>query len=83
MEEMKQMLTAILDRLDMESAKNEAFRTEMREFQRQTKENFKVMQTQLDYVAGKIGEHDRDLHFLKQKQYELDRDMYELKQKQA
>lgn len=93
MEEIKPMLVAILDRLETESARNEAFRMEMykfqgevsqfkgemlefkdgmtqfkgevSQFQDEARENFQDLQQQLDYIAGKMGEHDRDLHVLK------------------
>ncbi|MFD3273754.1 hypothetical protein ACE3MS_27000 [Paenibacillus dendritiformis] len=121
MEEIKPILVAILDRLETESARNEAFRMEMykfqgemtqfkddimqfkgkmlefkdemsqfkgemlefkdemsqfkgemlefkdemSQFQGEVRENFQDLQLQLDYIAGKLGEHDRDLHVLK------------------
>ncbi|TDL53803.1 hypothetical protein E2R60_12185 [Paenibacillus dendritiformis] len=107
MEEIKPILVAILDRLETESARNEAFRMEMykfqgemtqfkdeimqfkgemlefkdemsqfkdemlefkgemSQFQGEVRENFQDLQLQLDYIAGKLGEHDRDLHVIK------------------
>ena len=41
------------------------FKGEMTQFQGEVRENFQDLQQQLDYIAGKMGEHDRDLHFLK------------------
>ncbi|WP_119796243.1 hypothetical protein [Paenibacillus thiaminolyticus] len=64
------MLVGILDRLETESARNEAFRMEMykfqdemtqfkgevSQFQGEVRENFQDLQQQLDYIAGKMGE---------------------------
>lgn len=68
MDEVKQLLTAILDRVESESAKNDAHRLEMAKFQGEVRERFDDLQRQLDYIAGKLGEHDRDLYVLKRKQ---------------
>ncbi|MGG4396121.1 hypothetical protein ABEX25_17615 [Paenibacillus thiaminolyticus] len=65
MEEIKPMLVAILDRMETESARNEAFRMEMYKFQGEVRDNFQDLQQQLDYIAGKMGERDRDLRVLK------------------
>ncbi|MFD0715298.1 hypothetical protein [Paenibacillus sp. GCM10027626] len=65
MDELKDMITAILHRLEVESAKNEAFRIEMTKFQGEMRSNFKELQSQMDYLAGKLGQHDRDLYILR------------------
>lgn len=74
MEEIKQMLRALLERAEITDAKLDALSTdvnrlsgnvvglteEIREFKTETN-------AQLDFIAGKLGEHDRDLYVLKRR----------------
>jgi len=61
MDETQEMLKAILARIEQESAVNEGFRKEVRE-------SLDEIRDSLKYLAGKIGEHDYDLHVIKRKQ---------------
>ncbi|MCR8843100.1 hypothetical protein NQ117_05360 [Paenibacillus sp. SC116] len=42
---------------------------ELAKFQGEVRGNFEGSQAQLDYIAGKLGEHDRDLYVLKQRKH--------------
>ncbi|MFW5434335.1 hypothetical protein [Paenibacillus apiarius] len=68
MEEVKGLLRAILENQQVTNAKLEAMEIGLAKFEGETKGNFEELQSQLDYIAGKLGEHDRDLYVLKRKQ---------------
>lgn len=68
MDEVKQLLRALIDAQQTTNAKLEAMEMRLVKFEGDTKENFSELQSHLDYIAGKIGEHDMHLSILKRKQ---------------
>lgn len=72
--EIKLMLTAILEQLRIQGAKIEAMQHDGREFRREfntfrseTSERFDKLDEKIDFLAGKLGQHDMDIHLLKLK----------------
>lgn len=70
--DLKPILSAILDRLEIQSARFEAFqreitadlrefKAEMNAFRTETNEKLDNLTHQQDYFAGRLGHHDRDL----------------------
>ncbi|MFL1672180.1 hypothetical protein [Paenibacillus dendritiformis] len=68
MEEIKGLLRAIIENQQITNAKLDAMEIRLAKFEGDTKGSFEELQSQLDYIAGKLGEHDRDLYVLKRKQ---------------
>lgn len=87
MDETQVMLRAIMDRLDVESAKNEAFRKEFVEFKQEMTEFKQEMtefkQDMLSFREENKRDHaemKKDLEFLKIKVFEHDKEIYLLKE---
>ncbi len=65
--ETNQMLRAVLESLAHVHAKLDAMDVRLARFEGETKGTFGELQSQLDYIAQKLGEHDRDLYVLKRR----------------
>ncbi|WP_148277924.1 hypothetical protein [Paenibacillus popilliae] len=68
MEEIKALLIAIIENQQVTNAKLDAMEMRQAKFEGETKGSFEDLQKQFDYIAGKLGEHDRDLYVLKRNQ---------------
>ncbi|MFD0710998.1 hypothetical protein [Paenibacillus sp. GCM10027626] len=65
MEEVKAMLRAIIENQAITNAKLDALEMKAAKFEGEVRSNFRELQSQMDYLAGKLGQHDKDLYILR------------------
>ncbi|MFK4473708.1 enoyl-[acyl-carrier-protein] reductase (NADH) [Paenibacillus sp. RC73] len=71
MEEIKQLLTALIERADVTNAKLDGIEMRLSTLEgevKDAKEELADVKGSVDFLVHKMGEHDRDLYVIKTKQ---------------
>lgn len=68
LDETRELLRAVISRLEEMGAELKGLRSEVKEFRADTNERLEKVEERLDYLAAKWMEHDEEIHKLKRKQ---------------